>query len=173
MYHESISFCLHGSHVPFPQMLSCSRTSVSFLLLCFQVTSQLSLLAAGEIHKGNRPKQRNKQVHRGLVHKAWLPGILSRRIHSAEECCGQQKTMPDSAIASDVQQYLCEHGEVLILNDGCPIGCQASFLQARKQIVQVDTARRKNRKEHKYSSQTVAGSNGTQTQRWHRICNRY
>ena len=55
--------------------------------------------------------------------------------------------MSDSVIASDAQRYLCKHGEVLILNNGGPIGRQAPFLQARKQVVQVDTAGTKSRKE--------------------------
>lgn len=33
---------------------------VHFFLICFQVTSLWSSLAAGEIHKGNRPEQTGK-----------------------------------------------------------------------------------------------------------------
>jgi hypothetical protein len=51
---QNISFLLLCSHVPFPKCLTCSWTAVKFFLICFHVTSLWSLLAAGEIHKGNR-----------------------------------------------------------------------------------------------------------------------
>lgn len=38
--------------------------------------------------------------------------------------------------------YLGEHGQVLVLNDGGPVGCQAALLQTGKQVIEMDTAKK-------------------------------
>lgn len=39
--------------------------------------------------------------------------------------------------------YLSEHGQVLVLDDGCSVRGQASLLQAGEQVVEVDTVERR------------------------------
>lgn len=117
----------------YPKCLACSHTSVNFFLICFQVTSLWSSLAASEIHKGTRSKQTNKTPPwsglYNMIPQYALKSNSVRTLWTLEDNVRLQ------ANAFDVAHYLGKHGEVLILNDGSPVGCQASFFQTRKQVV--------------------------------------
>lgn len=48
----------------------------------------------------------------------------------------------DSVMSRRREGYLGEHGQVLVLNDGSPVGCQAALLQTGKKVIEMDTAKK-------------------------------